>query len=59
MIAIEDRRVRIETGRGIGALLTDLRAHEIIETMKPALRAGDFDAAIHTAIAEIEKALAP
>ena len=58
VIAVEERRVRIETGRGIGDVLTDLRASEIIETMKPALRSGDYALALRTAIAAIERSLA-
>jgi uncharacterized protein len=47
LIALDDRRVRIETGKGVGGDLTDLQSARIIrEQIAPALKAGHVDDAI-------------
>ncbi|OZC03131.1 TPM domain-containing protein [Rubricoccus marinus] len=44
LIARDDRKIRIEVGYGLEALLTDARAGQIIrDEMTPRFRAGDFD----------------
>ncbi|MEY3713476.1 MAG: hypothetical protein RL321_1096, partial [Pseudomonadota bacterium] len=43
IVAVDDRRVRIEVGRGLEGALTDLISNRIIdETIVPAFRAGDY-----------------
>ena len=46
LIAYDDRRVRIEVGRGLEGTLTDLESGIIRERMTPLLRQGDVGAAI-------------
>ena len=45
LIAPNERAVRVEVGYGLEGTLTDLRAREVVRTMLPALRAGDYDVA--------------
>jgi uncharacterized protein len=59
LVAKDDRRVRIEVGRGLEGALTDLLAKRILdETIAPRLRAGDFaggiDAGVDRILAVIE-----
>jgi uncharacterized protein len=43
LVALQDRALRIEVGRGLEGALTDVTAHRIIdETIKPLFRQGDF-----------------
>jgi len=43
IVAVQDRRLRIEVGRGLEGALTDLVSNRIIdETIKPLFRAGDY-----------------
>ncbi len=46
LLAVEDRRMRIEVGYGIEPILPDGRAGEIREQMRPTLQAGDYDRAV-------------
>jgi uncharacterized protein len=47
VVAPKERRMRIETGKGVGGQLTDLQASDILEhTMAPLLRAGRYHDAI-------------
>ena len=46
LLAIDDRKLRIEVGYGIEPILPDGRAGEIREQMRPALQAGDYDRAV-------------
>lgn len=47
LLALDDRQLRIEVGRGLEAELTDVEAGDIIRTRcVPPLRAGDVDAAV-------------
>ena len=44
---IDDRKMRIEAGYGLEAVLTDSKSREITSTIiKPALKAGDYNAAV-------------
>ncbi len=55
VIAPTERKVHIETGKGVGGVLTDLQTNEIItKTMGPLLALGKLDLAIQSAAAEIE-----
>ena len=54
LVAVADRRMRIEVGYGLEGTLTDLHAKLIIEnTMVPAFRAGDFSGGIDRAVDDI------
>lgn len=52
-LAIDDRRMRLEVGRGLEAAIPDGAAAAIIESMIPALREGDPREAIATAITAV------
>lgn len=43
LIAAEDRKMRIEVGRGLEGTLTDLKTRRIIDEVKPLFKAGDND----------------
>ncbi len=58
VIAVADRKTRIETGKGIGHLLTDLESNQILEKMRPALRQEHYREAILTGVDGIAAALA-
>lgn len=48
LISKEDRKIRIEVGRGLEGQLTDLATGRIIDqVIKPRFKAGDFDGGIH------------
>jgi uncharacterized protein len=58
LIAYEDRRLRIEVGRGVEGELTDLEAGRIIrEELTPRLRDGDVGGAVAVGAAAIRQAL--
>lgn len=58
LIATEDRRLRIEVGRGLEGDLTDLESGRIIrEQMTPRLEDGDLGGAISAGTAAIRQAL--
>lgn len=58
LVAVDDRRMRIEVGYGLEGTLTDLHARLIIEnTMVPAFRAGDFSGGISQAVDDIIRVL--
>lgn len=51
VIAKQDRRMRIEVGRGLEGALTDLVSRRVIdETVRPAFRAGEFGAGIEAGV---------
>ncbi|WP_367717080.1 YgcG family protein [Nitratireductor sp. GISD-1A_MAKvit] len=54
LVALDDRKMRIEVGYGLEGTLTDLHSKLIIEnTMVPAFRAGDYSAGIAAAVDDI------
>jgi uncharacterized protein len=57
MIFVKSRKMRLETGNGVRDRLSDARAAEIIEEMKPALRVNNYDAAVSIATNSIVQAL--
>jgi uncharacterized protein len=58
VVAPSDRRVRIETGKGVGGALTDLQANDIIRgVMAPPLREGRLRDAIEAGAGAVAKAL--
>lgn len=55
LLAIEDRKVFIVTGRGIEDVLPDIRCKHIIEEdMKPFLKKGDYDGAVGAGVEKIQ-----
>ena len=56
VLAKIDRKVRIEVGRGVEAIITDAKAKTITETiMKPLFKAGDWDGGILAGLKAVEK----
>lgn len=58
LVAPNERRVRIEVGRGLEPVLTDLLSKLIIEnTILPAFRRGDFSGGIRAGVRDIKDVL--
>jgi uncharacterized protein len=57
LVAPKERKVRIEVGLGLEALLTDTRAAEIIQKMLPQFKAQNFEQGIVLAVDEISTRL--
>jgi uncharacterized protein len=56
LVAKNDRRVRIEVGRGLEGVLTDALSNRIIdETVKPAFRQGNFYGGIDAGLGQMMK----
>lgn len=54
VVAVNDRRVRIEVGRGLEPTLTDLQAYRIIQDyMIPRFKAGDYSTGISVGVQKI------
>jgi uncharacterized protein len=58
LIAKEDRRMRIQTGRGAEGELTDLESSYILQDLTPYFQAGRWFDGIMTGVAAIQQALA-
>lgn len=58
VLAIGDRRNRIEVGRGLEAILTDARSVTILEGAKPSLREADYAAACRHVVQGVSDAVA-
>ncbi len=56
LVAINDRKMRIEVGDGLEGQLTDLTAGRIIDSMKPFFKNSDFDTGIYVGVASIAQA---
>jgi uncharacterized protein len=51
IVALNDRRMRIEVGRGLEGAVTDLASNRILEEyLRPHFRAGDFYGGVSTAV---------
>ncbi|HVT65722.1 MAG TPA: TPM domain-containing protein [Mycobacteriales bacterium] len=58
VVAIDDRQLRIEVGRGLEETLTDIEADDIIRNdMVPSLKAGDYAAAVRAGERGVRAAL--
>jgi uncharacterized protein len=58
LISVGDRRVEIETGRGLVAILPDSRVQQIIDQqILPRFRAGDFDGGTLAGVRQLASAL--
>lgn len=59
LVAIDDRKMRIEVGQGLEGVLTDALCSQIIRNeMAPEFRRGDYDAGVLLAINAIVQAIA-
>lgn len=57
VIAVAEKRNRIETGYGAEALVTDVQSKAILNSLQPALRAGNYAAAVDLGQRSIRRAL--
>ena len=57
LIAVKDRKLRIEVGQGLEGELPDILAGRIIESVKPYLKSGNFDEGIYLGTELIIKSL--
>lgn len=57
LIALNDRKLRIEVGQGLEHIITDLKSARIIDGMKPFLKDKRYDEALNFAILEFEESL--
>ena len=46
LIAIKDRKFRIETSNNLATILTDTKAREILDASRDKMRAKDYDGAV-------------
>lgn len=59
-LSVNDRKNYIKTGKGASTVLTDNHAKDILESLRPRLRAGDYDAAVVLAVQRmVSEALEP
>jgi len=58
LLALDDRQDRIEVGYGLEAIITDARAGDILRSIVPQLRAGDYTQAMWLATASIAQSIA-
>jgi len=58
LFAIQDRKRRIEVGGGLQGFITDAKAGDIGRSMVPALRQGNYDAAVTTGVTQIANLIA-
>ena len=58
LLAIEDRKLRIEIGYGVEPIIPDGRAGEIREHMRPHLQSGNYDMAVATGVVELGRIVA-
>ena len=58
ILAIQDRKRRIEVGYGLEGVITDQQAGEIGRAMEPLLRQGNYDGAVTLAVTQIASRIA-
>lgn len=56
-IAVKDRKIRLEIGKGLEGILTDYRSKQITAKMRTSLRSGDYDGAILVAVGGVSEAI--
>lgn len=56
LISLEDRKMRIEVGRGLEGNLTDLTTNRILDEVKPHFKAGDYDNGVALGLALMARA---
>ncbi len=57
LVAKDEKKLRIEVGRGLEGALTDLMSGRIIETMKPEFRAGRYYDGLNLCVDSVVKAI--
>jgi uncharacterized protein len=58
LLALDDRKMRIETGKGVGHLLTDVESADILDrTVRPRLRENNVDLAVREGVSAIQREL--
>ena len=58
ILAVQDRKRRIETGYGLEGILPDSRVGQIGRDMEPALKAGNYDLAVTQAVVQMSQIIA-
>jgi uncharacterized protein len=58
LLAVADRKYRIEVGYGLEGILNDAKVGDIGRTMVPDLRVGDYDGAIMLAVGQVAQDIA-
>jgi uncharacterized protein len=58
LLAVADRKYRIEVGYGLEGVLNDAKVGDIGRTMIPDLRAGDYDGAVMLAVGQVAQDIA-
>lgn len=53
LVAVKDRKLRIEVGQGLEGVVTDAHSKRILGTMKPYLKVGNYDQGVLTGIGMI------
>lgn len=56
LISLDDRKMRIEVGRGLEGTLTDLTTHRILDEVKPLFQKGDYDNGVALGLALMARA---
>lgn len=56
LISLDDRKMRIEVGRGLEGNLTDLTTNRILDEMKPHFKKGDYDNGVALGLALMARA---
>lgn len=59
LVAIEDRKMRIEVGYGLEGLLTDYQSAQIITNIKPYFKNEEYGEGIHEAVKQIATLITP
>ena len=57
LVAPTERKVRVEVGLGLEGLLTDAKAGDVIKTMVPRFKAGDYAGGIGVGVDRIDQLL--
>lgn len=58
VVAVDDRRVRLQTGSGVEGALPDSRAQEIVDAeILPRFRSGDLDGGVRAGVIGVRRAL--
>ncbi len=58
LVAVDDRRLRLEVGYGLEPILPDGRAGALLDQMTPFLRQGDYDGAVRVGFISVAQVVA-
>ncbi len=56
-VALNDRKMRLQTGKGVEGDLPDILTKKILTSMQPSFRAGDFAGGVRIAVNQVESVL--